>query len=146
MTCSHRTNPTRRAPTMSATSDAKADRPDLTGSRVLLVEDEYYIADDLCRALEGCGAEVVGPFPSLDKALPLAERESLTCAVLDINLRGESGLRIAAALRGRNVPFIYSTGYSRTSVPEPLKGAAHLEKPFQVEELLRVVGQVSRRP
>ncbi|PVE20659.1 hypothetical protein DC522_31005 [Microvirga sp. KLBC 81] len=129
---------------MSAISDVKPDKPDLTGSRVLLVEDEYYIADDLCRALEGCGAEVVGPVPSLAEALPLAESESLTCAVLDINLRGESGLRVAETLQRRNVPFVYSTGYSSASVPEALKGAAHLEKPFRIEELLHAVSQVSR--
>jgi len=130
---------------MNTIGGAKPDKPDLTGSRVLLVEDEYYLADDLCRALEGCGAEVVGPVPSLEKALPLAENESLTCAVLDINLRGENGLRIAETLQRRNVPFIYSTGYSRASIPETLKGAAHLEKPFRAQELLRAISQVSRR-
>ena len=129
---------------MSATRTMMADRPDLTGCRVLLVEDEYYIADDLCRALEGCGAEVVGPVPSLEKALPLAESESLTCAVLDINLRGESGLKVAETLHRRHVPFVYSTGYSSTSVPDALKGAAHLEKPFRLEELLHAVSHVSR--
>lgn len=130
---------------MSTTGDVKPDEPDLTGDRVLLVEDEYFLADDLRRALEGCGAEVVGPVPSLDKALPLAENESLTCAVLDINLRGESGLRIAEALQRRSVPFVYATGYSRTSVPEALEGAAHLEKPFRMQELLHVLSRISRR-
>ncbi len=130
---------------MSATHDLKADRPDLTGCRVLLVEDEYYIADDLCQALEGCGASVVGPIPSLDKALLLAEVEILTCAVLDIDLRGGSGLGVAEVLRRRNVPFIYSTGYNGAMVPEALKGAAHLEKPFRVEELLHAIDKVCRQ-
>jgi DNA-binding response OmpR family regulator len=129
---------------MGAMHDIRADRPDLTGCRVLLVEDEYYIADDLCHALAGCGASVVGPIPSLDKALPLAETESLTCAVLDIDLRGESGLAVAEVLRRRDVPFVYSTGYSDAVVPEALKGAAHLEKPFRVEELLHAVDRVFR--
>jgi len=129
---------------MSATSDVKTDKPDLTGCRVLLVEDEYFVADDLCRALEGCGAEVVGPVPTLDRALPLAESESLTCAVLDINLRGESGLQIAEALHRRNVPFVYSTGYDRKSIPDALEGAAHLEKPFRTEDLLRAVSRIAR--
>jgi DNA-binding response OmpR family regulator len=122
-----------------------ADKPDLTGCRVLLVEDEYYIADDLCQALVGCGASIVGPVPSLDKALPLADNESLTCAVLDIDLRGESGLEVAAVLRRRNVPFVYSTGYNGAMVPEVLKGAAHLEKPFRVEELLHAVDKAFRQ-
>jgi CheY-like chemotaxis protein len=129
----------------SATSSIRADKPDLTGCRILLVEDEYFIADDLRHALEGCGADVIGPVPSLDKALPLAESENLTCAVLDINLRGESGLKIAETLHRRNVPFIYSTGYSPASIPDALKGAAHLEKPFRPEKLLRAVGEVVRR-
>jgi FixJ family two-component response regulator len=59
--------------------------------------------------------------------------------VLDIDLRGESGLGIAEVLRRRNVPFVYSTGYNGAMVPEALKGAAHLEKPFRVEDLLRAV-------
>jgi len=130
---------------MSATHDTRADRPDLTGCRVLLVEDEYYIADDLCHALVGCGASVVGPVPSLDKALPLAEAESLTCAVLDIDLRGESGLAVAQVLRRRDVPFVYSTGYNGAMVPDALKGAAHLEKPFRVEDLLHAVDRVYRQ-
>lgn len=129
---------------MSATSNVKGEKPALTGCRVLLVEDEYFIADDLRRALEGCGAEVIGPVPTLDRALPLAESENLTCAVLDINLRGESGLKIAETLQRRHVPFVYSTGYSRRSIPEALKGGAHLEKPFRIEELLRAVSQVAR--
>jgi len=130
---------------MIATSDLKGDEPQLTGCRVLLVEDGYFVADDLRRALERCGAEVIGPVPTLDRALPLAESEELTCAVLDINLRGESGLKVAEVLQRRNVPFIYSTGYSRTSIPEALKGRAHLEKPFRMGELLRAVGKVVRR-
>ena len=130
---------------MSATHDMMADKPDLTGCRVLLVEDEYYIADDLRQALEGCGASVVGPVPSLDRALALAEAESLTCAVLDIDLRGESGLGVAEPLCRRNVPFVYSTGFNGAVVPEALKGAAHLEKPFRVEELLHAVNKVFRQ-
>ena len=130
---------------MSATHDTRADRPDLTGCRVLLVEDEYYIADDLCHALVGCGASVVGPVPSLDKALPLAEAESLTCAALDIDLRGESGLEVAQVLRRRDVPFVYSTGYNGAMVQDALKGAAHLEKPFRVEDLLHAIDKVFRQ-
>ena len=41
----------------------------LEGRRVLVVEDEFFLADDLVRALKRHGAEVVGPVPSLDRAL-----------------------------------------------------------------------------
>ncbi|WP_201833797.1 response regulator [Microvirga zambiensis] len=130
---------------MSVTGSARAEKPDLSGLRVLLVEDEYFLADDLCQVLQRCGAEVVGPVPSLAKAMPLAENEDLTCAILDINLRGESGLVIAEALHRRNVPFIYTTGYRNTTIAEALKGAAHLEKPFRPEALLDAVAEIARR-
>ena len=130
---------------MSMTGSVKAEKPDLTGFRVLLVEDEYYLADDLRRVLQGCGAEIVGPVPSLAKALPLAENEHLTCAVLDINLRGESGLAIAETLQRRNVPFIYATGYRNSAILDAVKGAAHLEKPFRPEALLDAVAKIARR-
>jgi CheY-like chemotaxis protein len=122
----------------------RVDGPDLTGCRVLLVEDEYFIADDLRRAPQGCGADVVGPVPDLAKALPLAAHESLTCAVLDINLRGEDGLEVARTLRSRNVPFIYSTGYQASVIPDGLEGARHLDKPFRTELLLQVVDEICR--
>lgn len=131
---------------MGSSGHHRSEKPDLTGCRVLLVEDEYYIADDICRALESCGADVVGPVPSLEKALPLAAGERLTCAVLDINLRGESGFEVARTLRRRRVPFIYSTGYITSVVPKDLEGGAHLEKPFHIERLLHAVEEVCHRP
>jgi hypothetical protein len=72
-----------------APGNLKSDRSDLTGFGVLLIEDDYFIADDLRIALQDCGAEIVGPVPSVDRALLLAENEQLACAVLNINLRGE---------------------------------------------------------
>ncbi len=124
---------------MTRTDALKAEKPDLAGCRILLVEDEYYIADDICRALTECGADVVGPVPSLAKAKVLAASERLTCAVLDINLRGESGFEVADMLQRRHVPFVYSTGYSASTVPTGLKGAMRLEKPFRIEDLLGIL-------
>jgi len=109
------------------------------------VADEYYIADDLCRALDGCGAEIVGSVPNLAKALTLAASESLICAVLDINLRGDSDLEVAETLHRHNVPFIHSSGYNASTVPETLGGTVHLEKPFRSEDLLRAAHEVARR-
>ncbi len=41
-----------------------ADGPDLGGKTVLVIEDEYYLATDVARALQGAGAEVLGPYSS----------------------------------------------------------------------------------
>ncbi|WP_210242009.1 hypothetical protein [Mesorhizobium sp. B2-7-1] len=60
--------------------------PDLSGRVVLVVEDEYYIATDASRALQGAGAEVFGPFPSEEAARAEIAVRRPDAAVLDINL------------------------------------------------------------
>jgi CheY-like chemotaxis protein len=62
----------------------------LAGRRILVVEDEYFLADDIHHALAQLGAEVVGPVPTLRGALEvLADESRIDAAVLDINLRNE---------------------------------------------------------
>ena len=62
----------------------------LTGRRLLVVEDEFYLAEDLARDLAARGAVVIGPVPSVDDALDLVEdTEHIDGAVLDLNLQGE---------------------------------------------------------
>src|SRR3712207_3309616 len=89
----------------------------LAGRRVMVVEDEFFLADDLAQALEKLGAEVVGPVPSKDKALAFLGAEPLDAAVLDINLKGEAVFPVADALRQQGVPFVFATGYDEASVP-----------------------------
>ena len=62
-----------------------ASEQSLSGRRVLVVEDEYFIAiaDDIARALGRLGAEVVGPVPDRDEALALlSSGERVDLAVL----------------------------------------------------------------
>ncbi|WP_262265704.1 hypothetical protein [Microvirga yunnanensis] len=62
----------------------------LAHRRVLVAEDEYFIARDLARALRVLGAEVVGPLASRDEVQTiLTTGERLDAAILDINLNGE---------------------------------------------------------
>src|SRR4051794_9809722 len=86
--------------------------------RVLVVEDEYLIADDMAQAPQRPGAEGAGPVPGREQARALiAANERLDAAVLDFNLRGESVLPVAEALAGRGVPFVFATGYDQDAVP-----------------------------
>src|SRR4051812_23340622 len=95
----------------------------LARRRVLLIEDEYFIADDMARAFRARGAEVVGPAATLDAAMQLVSKgDPLDGAVLDINLRGEMVYPVADALRDRGVPFIFSTGYDDVTIPSRYAG------------------------
>ena len=90
----------------------------LRGRRILVVEDDYFLAEDMRTNLERAGAEVVGPIPRLKQALDLLARsERLDGAVLDINLAGEMVYPLADALRERGVPFVFATGYDEKNIP-----------------------------
>lgn len=77
----------------------------LAGRSVLVVEDDYYLADEHARALETAGAIVLGPAPSVAAALDLLGREAaLEAAVLDVNLGGEMVYAVADTLAVRGIP------------------------------------------
>ena len=102
--------------------------------RVLVVEDEYMIAQDLARELEDVGAEVLGPVPSVADALALLVAEAVPpdAAILDVNLGGEMVFPVAEALRERGVPFVFVTGYDPWSLPQAYADVPCCEKPFDV--------------
>src|SRR5215213_12037178 len=91
--------------------------PALAAWRVLVVEDEWLIAAEIGRALEGAGAVVLGPAHSVEQALALLrdgagpDGAGPDAALLDVNLRGEAATPVALALAGRGVPFALVTAY-----------------------------------
>lgn len=108
----------------------------LDNCHVLVVEDEYLLADDLSLALEAAGAVVIGPVPSVAEAVTLIEQAPrIDLAVLDVNLRGEMVFPVADALDGRGVPFVLATGYDQWALPERFSSVPHIEKPFKPDRL-----------
>lgn len=119
------------------------DASDLTGRTVLVVEDDYYIASDTAAALQGAGARVLGPCPSVDAALDLLQSETPTHAVLDLNLGGGGPrFEIARLLKARGVPCVFLTGYDAASVPEDLADVARLEKPIPLRNIVEAVADL----
>jgi len=59
---------------------------ELRGRRVLVVEDEVLVALDYCQNLQEAGAEVVGPFHTVDDALNCMGKGRIDVAVLDYAL------------------------------------------------------------
>lgn len=116
---------------------------DLSGLTVLVVEDNYYLANEICTTLRLHAAAIAGPTSNVEHALELATTTKLDCAVLDINLHGEFSFELAEELRRRSVPLIFATGYDKAVLPAPFLDAVRLEKPVDLDALLRAVSTIT---
>jgi DNA-binding NarL/FixJ family response regulator len=110
----------------------------LRGRRIMIVEDEMLVAMELEALLVEQGCTVVGPAPTIARALALLDEELPDAAILDVNLDGQTAAPVAAALSARGVPFVLSTGYSQTLQPE-MQDAPRLDKPVNHDKLVRVL-------
>ena len=112
----------------------------MAGRHVLVVEDEYYIADEMRHIFEEAGAEVLGPVPTVEAALDLLSQASnLDGAVLDINLQGEVGYPVADALMERGVPFVFATGYDAAAIPSKYDAVGRCEKPVEARRIAKAL-------
>jgi DNA-binding response OmpR family regulator len=116
---------------------------DLTGMKILVVDDNFLIADMLCEALRGYGCEIIGPAPSVELGKTLVEEscagtETLSGALLDVNLDGASSVPIASKLRELGIPFVFLTGYGDQAVlPAEFRSAPRIAKPCDLDEVAR---------
>jgi CheY-like chemotaxis protein len=116
----------------------------LKGQRILVVEDEYFLADDLVQALAKVGALVVGPAATAPTALALLGSAAPDIAILDINLKDDISFAVADAMAEQNLPFVFATGYDESTIPERHAGRPRWQKPFDAEELLKALAELRR--
>ena len=115
-----------------------ASKSPLKGRHILVVEDDYLIADDLARSLEDLGVMVLGPAGSVADAMALvAAGGPIDVGILDINLGSEKAFPVADALRQRSVPFVFATGYDRWIIPGMYADVPRFEKPVDTRALAR---------
>ncbi|CCD91854.1 putative response regulator receiver (CheY-like protein) [Bradyrhizobium sp. ORS 375] len=106
------------------------------GRSILIVEDEYFLADDLADEFRRRGAEVIGPMCDIDEAQALLRSgQSFDAALLDINVRSEMIFPVARILRERNIPFVFTTGYDKASIRPEFADVPHWEKPIDISSV-----------
>lgn len=112
--------------------------------KILVVEDEIIIADNICYTLEELGYEVLEPAINYSEAIEMIESEKPDLAMLDINLSGKkTGIEIAQRIEDEfNFPFIFLTSNTdKATIHEAKKvmPSAYLVKPFTKDELYSAV-------
>ena len=112
----------------------------MPGRRLLVIEDDYFWADEVRRALEATGATVLGPVASVETAMALLRSEpELDAAILDLGLRGVQAYDVADWLLARRVPILIITGYEAEALPPAYAALPRLEKPASTAAVLTAV-------
>ena len=115
----------------------------LEGKRVLIIEDDYYQSRDEAKNVELAGGTVVACTADAIEACVLIDRGNIDCALVDINLGNGPAFQTARALRNHGIPFIFMTGYDAAIVPEDLRDAVLIQKPFNHGTLLTALTHLS---
>ena len=126
-------------------TDGCASMGQLSGMRVLVVEDEFLISLELSATVEDAGGRAVVA-ASLDEARTcLAEAGPFDAAILDVRLGKEEVFPVADALAARGTPFVFHSGHAcRESLRDRYGRSEILAKPASpvrlVSALMSVVG------
>lgn len=111
--------------------------------RILVAEDEFITAFDLCDTFEEAGYEVEGPHAGISSAMLACQKEKPDLAVLDIELADGLTYELAQKLLDDNVPVIlHSYGAEALDMAARFPGATMLTKPCPPAKLLDIVSRV----
>jgi DNA-binding response OmpR family regulator len=107
--------------------------------RFLIVEDEYYLADDARSVLSEAGFDVLGPMATIAEAESFLDTEtSIDGVLLDVNLRGATAFGVADILQARAIPFAFVTGYDCAALPDRFAQVPALQKPASADQVVKV--------
>lgn len=106
---------------------------------VLVVEDEYFLANDLSDLLGEEGFAIVGPHGSLFGALKAIAAETPAIGMLDVNLQGEMCYPLIDELLARSVPVVIVTGYDGQALPQRFEACVRVVKPYCRADILSAI-------
>ncbi|MDO8454374.1 MAG: response regulator [Sulfurimonas sp.] len=108
--------------------------------RLLIVEDDWIVAHFIADVAIEQNCEVVGVSHSYDEALQVIHSSKISCAILDINLKGaRSGIDVAKVLKMKKIPYIFLTAYKDFETMQEaieLRPLSYLIKPVSQEDIV----------
>src|SRR5450755_1273365 len=108
--------------------------------KILIVEDEPVVAEDIRLTIEQAGYEFCGIAPSVNRALELVKQQKPCLVLVDIFLKGNlSGLDLAFELNEKDIPFVYLSANYDHEIMEMAKRTqpyGFLVKPIRKKDLL----------
>ncbi len=115
---------------------------DLPSKRILIVEDEPFVALSLVDTLSELGFQVAACVGDVSAAIDFIGREHIDGALLDVNLGSQRIDPVADLLAQRACPFIFTTGFGKADLPPAHADRAILQKPFGTADLVSMLESV----
>lgn len=126
-------------------SEASLQNRSLEGHRILLIEDEPLIALDVEELCSEHGATQVITVRQIEDAQSL-DFSLFDVAIVDLVLGDRSTLPLAAAMRAKNLPIVFTSGYSQTpELAMDFPDVTMLSKPFAGSTLVEALMAAVRR-
>jgi DNA-binding NtrC family response regulator len=119
------------------------------GEKILIVEDEPVIAEDIRLTIEEAGYAFCGIAPSVNRALELVKEQKPRLVLVDIFLKGNlSGLDLALSLNEKDIPFVYLSADHDQQIMELAKRTGpygFVVKPIRKKDLLVALDMAHHR-
>ncbi|WP_027231095.1 response regulator [Phyllobacterium sp. UNC302MFCol5.2] len=116
---------------------------EMTGMRILVLEDEYLIGLDLERIAEECGAQSVQLIATVGELqAQIANETDYDLAILEVQARGVSSLDSAAEMQRRGLPIVFTTAYDSQANGVPgFPDIPVVAKPYGKAQILQAVAK-----
>jgi len=125
-------------PAKTFSQNSLAARINLSGLKVLLVEDNPIVAMDVAEIIVTAGGSLSGPYLGLEESMAAVARDTFDVALLDVDLGGVFVWPLAQAIKARDIPIVFTTGFSDAGLwPGEFIGATTIHKPYDHHRLLR---------
>jgi CheY-like chemotaxis protein len=112
----------------------------MAGERILVVEDERIIAEDVCCGLKELGYSLLPFVDSGKEAIRIADEKKPDLVLMDIRLQGDmDGIEAAREIQSRmDIPVIYLSAYAEDALSGRMdmkKSSGYIPKPFSMLEI-----------
>ena len=119
---------------------------DLTGLRVLIVEDNGLLGRCLADMLGDFGADVLGPIPSLARAVQClsSDASAFSAAVLNVTIGQETSYPLVDLAEQAGVPCLFVTGSWPDDIPARYSHVPLFEKPVESQPFVTCLARLAR--
>ena len=112
--------------------------------QVLIVEDEWLLADVLREDLEALGCRVLGPALGSSDGLDILASHRVDLAFVDTHLGGETCEDVLERCEQQGVAVVIFTGHLENDLPEFARGYKVLSKPYRPAALDTLLNSATR--